>query len=151
MFSKKFMLSHCQALQNMLFWEVSAFLSIVTAHANLRHLYGESQRSLSLASLLCFSQNSNAYNLPSMENMTLKLHIMTHFDTFELNLNLRLFKHKGAIFCLFLHNKVHNNRSTHSTQTFTILPMAKISITYLTLFCLTQLTSGWSLRRQVWT
>ena len=71
------------------------------AHANLRHLYGESHHSLSLASVLSFSQNSNAYNLLSKENMTLKLHIMTHFGKIELNLNLRLFKHKGAIFCLF--------------------------------------------------
>ena len=35
----------------------------------------------SLASLSCFRHNSNPYNFSSNENMTLKLHIMTHFDT----------------------------------------------------------------------
>ena len=34
------------------------------------------------ASLSCFSQNSSTYNFFSNENMTLKLHMMTHFYTF---------------------------------------------------------------------
>ena len=38
----------------------------------------------SLASLSCFSQNLNAYNFSSKENMIVKLHIMTHFETFFL-------------------------------------------------------------------
>ena len=35
----------------------------------------------SLASLLCFMQNSNAYSFSLNENMTLKLHIVTRLDT----------------------------------------------------------------------
>ena len=42
----------------------------------------------SLASLSCFSQNSNAYNFFGQMRMTLKLHIMTHFDTISLVLCL---------------------------------------------------------------
>ena len=43
----------------------------------LRHLYNIASQ----ASLSCFGQNSNVYNFSSNENMTLKLDIMTHFDT----------------------------------------------------------------------
>ena len=50
------------------------------AHSNLRHCMGNHNKA-SLASLSCFLQNPNAYNLSSNENMTLKLHIVTHFDT----------------------------------------------------------------------
>ena len=44
----------------------------------------------SLASLSCFSQNSNAYNFSSNENMTLKLHIMSHFDRIFLDIEFFL-------------------------------------------------------------
>ena len=54
-------------------------------HSNLRHpcIFGmENHNKASLASPLCFRQNSNAYNFLSNENMTLKLHIhvMTHLN-----------------------------------------------------------------------
>ena len=45
---------------------------------NLKHLYGKSSQK--------FSQNSNAYNFSSNENMSLKLHTMTHFDTISLGI-----------------------------------------------------------------
>ena len=45
---------------------------------------------VSLASLSCFSQNSDAYNFSSNENMTLKLHIMAHFDSIFLVIQLFL-------------------------------------------------------------
>ena len=52
------------------------------AHSNLRNLYGTDGNLAQLASLSCFSQNSNANNFLSNDNFTLKLHTRTHFDEF---------------------------------------------------------------------
>ena len=40
----------------------------------------------SLTLLSCFSENSYAYNFSSNENMSLKLHIIIHFDTIFLGI-----------------------------------------------------------------
>ena len=42
---------------------------------------------VSLFSVSCLGQNSNAYNFFSNDNMTLKLHIRTHLDTIFLGFN----------------------------------------------------------------
>ena len=52
------------------------------AHSNLRNLYGTDDNLAQLASLSCFSQNSNAYNFLSNEIATLKLRTRTRFDEF---------------------------------------------------------------------
>ena len=57
-------------------------------HSILKHLYRKSH--YGLTSLACFSQNSNAYKFLLNENMTLTLHLMTHFNTIFLGIQLFL-------------------------------------------------------------
>ena len=50
------------------------------AYSNFRHLYDMGNHSMaSIASLSCFSQNSNAYSFSSNENMTLKLNLQGYY------------------------------------------------------------------------
>ena len=81
-----------QALQNGILENFSVLgltVAKTMANSNLRHLYGKSEPFLSsLAFMFCL--DSNAYNFSSNENMILKLHTMTHFDTIFLVIQFSL-------------------------------------------------------------
>ena len=77
-FFKKFMTPHYHYLGKFQRFQFNSCK--IMAQSNLRHLYGKSQQSLTSLAFVFSPENSNAYNFLSNENMTLKLHIMTHLD-----------------------------------------------------------------------